>query len=593
MIFPKLKIRIYCKILFLICTQIIILINIGESNSQSKYGFSEKWTWEDMMNEAVLVDPVLIKSVDILKQGITLKDARILLKNLSDLNSLNELTQIYIQPYSETEKNEVKWDSVFRSSFEVNTITEDNLKGLLSSMITLSEIRNSNSENGKFKFHDKGYLSQPGKELKKKIEIDFNYSGAEKVLEFFKDENANAEIVLESEVYKNVTKENDLKVNSNNLSRSELENDLLKSKDNSPLYSIYKWVNPESSGDFGGVNIYKDNFSEILSTIKENEDNIRFDIAKNILKYLPEDNDFKVELIFLFGSKATADDFSKNKIYVNVEDYCDDYNYLVRHLIHEIYKLNEKEIRFDVSEFMLNKKDEEFINLLSKIQINGIANYVGPVGSETRPYDLLEKDFQLFNKTYESIRKGKSKISTDSLKLAGFEGNAPFYTMATQMAYIIETTLGQNSLKESVIIGPVSFFNHYIKSYKDYPDKIRRVFRFSGSLENKIQKFKNKFPDKTVKTAFQIKNSGISDSAILNIRIKDFIKSNFSKNNSELLNILSGKILLDMNYFESADYYFSEGLKLNKDKRNAAHNIGKAFEEKGAMKEAEKYFKIQ
>ncbi|MCY7362357.1 MAG: hypothetical protein LH629_09885, partial [Ignavibacteria bacterium] len=101
MIFPKLKIRIYCKILFLICTQIIILINIGESNSQSKYGFSEKWTWEDMMNEAVLVDPVLIKSVDILKQGITLKDGRILLKNLSDLNSLNELTQIYIQPYSE------------------------------------------------------------------------------------------------------------------------------------------------------------------------------------------------------------------------------------------------------------------------------------------------------------------------------------------------------------------------------------------------------------------------------------------------------------------------------------------------------------
>ena len=552
----------------------IISPNLFFSQDIREFDYNSDWTWDELTEYVVLIDPSLLKSVDEMKKLMTIHDMRLILRELSGLNSLNELIDLSIvarsDPEIDTEKK-LYWEKIFSRSFKYIP-GEMNISNLLESVTVLAKIRKDNLLNDKFDFKERTYLYQPIKPLSNKINLNFNYSSAESLLDYF-DNRESIDNLFESRAYSDLLNE---KLHSG-FSRDRFENLLKESAYDITLNNIYKWVNPQCYKDLGGVYIYKDRFGNILNTVRNSESNIRSDVDKNISKYLDDGIKINADVLFMFGDFYNEIDLTGNNFILPLENFSDNYEYLVRYIIHNTVKIATREIQIPIFEYVPEYKDRFFVMLIMKIMDNGIANYIGAVGTETRPWNLLEKDFSLFNRTFAGLQSSESKPVVDSLINKGFSGNAPFYTMSTQMAYIIETTLGRSSLIESISLGPVSFFSKYIKAYKEYPDEIRKVFRFSNSLEKKINELSLMFPDEEIKNALRIRNSPDGDAEKLS-GIKKFMNTGAS---TSLKFFLCAQLLLESGMFEDSRNYFMEGINLRKDRSGICGSIGTSFENKG------------
>ncbi|MBV6480286.1 MAG: hypothetical protein HGGPFJEG_03162 [Ignavibacteria bacterium] len=569
---------------------IAVLFSLSESGvifpqEVREFDFNKEWTWDELTEHVVLIDPSLLMSVDELKKSLSITDMRMILKELSELSSLADLRNLGITAKSDTEidfSEKEYWDSVFTRTF-VNYPETTNISNLLKAVTLLSKIRKSNLQNDKFNFEERSYLYQPMKSLSKKINIDFDYSGAEAVLDCFVNKTEPVK-AAECKVYSDLL----VKKLPSEFSPIKFIELLKEASYDITANNIYKWVNPQCYRDFGGVYIYKNKFRELLNSIKSYESNIMSDVDKNISKYLDDSIRINAKVLFIFGNFQNDAGRTNNNIFLPVENFGDNYEYLVKFIMHNTVKIADREIQIRVFEYVPDYKDRLLMNLMGKIMDNGIANYIGAVGTETRPWNLLEKDFSLFNKTYSAIKNDESKIEINSLINTGFSGNAPFYTMSTQMAYIIETTLGRSSLKEAIKTGPVSFFSKYIKAYKEYPDEIRKVFRFSSSLEKKINSFKIMFPEEEIKFALRIRNSVKGNDEKL-LQIKNFVNSGKS---TLLKNFLAGQILLESGMYEESEKYFREGINLKTDKSVVCGLIGKSFENAGADNIAMNFYEL-
>ena len=176
---------------------------------------------------------------------------------------------------------------------------------------------------------------------------------------------------------------------------------------------------------------------------------------------------------------------------------------------------------------------------------------------------------------------------TDSLINLGFQGVGPFYTMGTQMAYIIENTDGRKALIESIKMGPVYFFKNYIKAYKDYPDEIRNVFRFSDKIEEKIEKFSQIFTSDIMSEALVLKNL-TSTPKLLEEGIKKYVKK-FGGKNSSLINLIVAQLYLEAGEYEKSREYFIKGLGKTY-VATSSEEIGKRFMNKKAYPQAIDFF---
>lgn len=550
-----------------------------------EFDFNSDWSWDELTEYVVLIDPSLLKSVDELKKLLTVYDMRLILRELSRLNSLYDLKELSIIAQSDPENDSEKkhyWDTVFSSSLK-NIPGEVNISNLLESVTLLTKIRKLNLLNDKFDFKERTYLYQPIKPLSNKINLKFDYSSAESLLDYF-DNSEGISNVLESRVYSDLLNE---KLRTG-FSHERFKDLLKESAYDITLNNIYKWVYPQCYKDLGGVYIYKNKFINILNTVKNYESNIRSDVDKNISKYLDDSIKINADVLFMFGDFYNEIDLTGNNFILPLENFSDNYEYFVRYIIHNTVKIATREIQIPVFEYAPEYKDRFFVMLIMKIMDNGIANYIGAVGTETRPWNLLEKDFSLFNRTFAGMQHSESKWVIDSLIKKGFSGNAPFYTMSTQMAYIIETTLGRSSLIESISLGPVSFFSKYIKAYKEYPDEIRKVFRFSNSLEKKINDLTLMFPDEEIKNARRMRNSPEGNAEKL-AEIKKFMNSGAV---TSLKYFLCAQILLESGMFEDSRNYFIEGINLKGDKSGICGSIGKSFENEGAENIAMDFYNL-
>lgn len=583
MICPRIKSKLFFSLIIVFC---IILPH--KIFSQTDYGLAQDWQWEDLTDKAVLINPRLIKTVDNLRNEITISDARFLVKQISLLGSAAGLKNLYLYGEGEMTGKTGKVDSLIRSAFEnpdPENLTE--LEELFNVMNKLIALKKKILSENKFEFKDREYLPQPVKEIKRNIEIEFDYSDAESILNYYE---GNAEYRAEFFAQEDLV----FKISDKYKSRmyeKGLRNILTESSYDMPVNLIYNWIYPENIYDFGGVFIYRDKFRNTINSVKKNENNIRFDIEKKILKYLPTGLQLRYRIVFTFGDSKFIRTNGRDEVCVSLEYFGDNYSYLVRFITHEIYLKSLNEIQICDEAYTAGSKYTEFVSLISRIHENGITNYVAPLGSETRPWDLLEKDFQLFNFTCKNISGKSSRTVTDSLIKEGFSGNAPFYTMGTQMAYIIETTSGRSSLIKSISLGPVSFFSNFIKAYREYPDKIRKVFTFSKGVESEISRLNKIFPEEILNEALKLEIYR-KDKTALNNRISAFINKYKSFPDQGLLYYLSGRILLNAGYYENAEENYLKGLEHSGGKSRYAGEIGKLFELRNADREALKFFNI-
>ena len=561
----------------------------GKTYSQPNYGFdfSRSWEWEDLINETVINTPAFAPMVQELKENLTIEDARIIFYELSQLNSLDEIHNL--NDVVRLDRDMVSGIWTEKIDAQLGGFSPDpTFTGMLETAARLTRARLP-MEQGTPQFKNKTYLEQPINERKGGVILTLEYYGADEIIDYYgKDEITREDVlsIYNSPPYRTVFE--------NSMSRGITEEDftdfLELSHNSSTLFNIYKWINPKSFLGFGGVSLYRDRFQTVLSSLKKNETNVNEYVTEKVARYLPDNPGVSSEMYFLFGGGIEGWATDNRKIGINLEYFGDDYEHLLSFMIHEFYYQAEKEVQLPVYEFILNGKDLKFIKLLVEIMAVGTANYIGPIGSENRPSALLEKDFTIFNRAVKFLYSGNNEEVADSLIQYGFHGIGPFYTMGTQMAYIIESTLGRKHLIESIRMGPVYFFNNYIEAYENSPQEIRSVFRFPDYIEERLENLLSDFPRDIMSDALKLKDYTGNATELENGIVK-FSQQYGSGPNKDLTDLLIGQLYLEAGEFDKAEEFFMKGMASSKGNTgNTAGVIGRRFFNRGAYSQALHFF---
>jgi tetratricopeptide (TPR) repeat protein len=558
------------------------------ANAQDRYGmdFSIPWEWEDLTNTTIVNAREMAPVLEDLRLGMTIVDARILFKELSLLNNLDELKSLSAAALEDNNPNRSLWVEKLESEFSSYSSSDD-VAGILDAAVKLMRLRNEMHKTLP-RFEGRNYLPQPISSEYNSLTLNISYKSSDEVLTFYEINDAtadNASEIINSHPYRVLFETR----RTEDINSTQLKDDLWLTKSGNPVYAIYKWLNPMSFSGFGGVSLHTGNYESVLNTLKENEDNINRYAKERVGMYLPDNFPLYAEVFYMVGCGEQAWFNQNGAIGISLEYFGDEYSYIVSYLIHELYSLAEDNIQIPVYEFILNGQDLKFMKLIRDITRVGTANYVGPIGSQNRPSDLLEKDFKLFNSTYSSLYGRNNLVETDSLIKRGFQGVGPFYTMGTQMAYIIENTHGRKALIESIKMGPVYFFKNYIEAYKDAPDEIRKVFRFNDKIEDKIEMFVKIFDENIMEEALKMKSLTITPSTLA-VEIDKYIKK-FEQKNKPLVNLIAAQLYLEANEYSKAEEYFIKGLEKSS-VSTSSEEIGKRFMDRKAYSQAINFFNL-
>ena len=577
--------RIFLYPVVIIC---MLILSGRTLQSQDKYGmdFSSPWEWEDLTNTTIVNAREMAPVLEDLRSGMTIVDARVLFRELSHLNSLDDLKSLSSAALEDNSPSRSEWVEKIDSEFSSYSSTDD-VAGILEAAVKIMRLRNQMYKTLP-RFEGRDYLPQPINSEHGNLTLNISYQSPEEVLSFYGSSDAtqdNAGEIISSHPYRVLFETR----RTEDINSTQLKDDLWLTKSSNPVYAIYKWINPMSFSGFGGVSLYTGNYESVIKTLKANEDNINRYVKERVGMYLPDNFPQYAEVYYMVGSGQPAWFNQNGALGISLEYFGDEYNYIVSYLIHEFYSLAEDNIQIPVYEFILNGQDLKFMKLIRDITRVGTANYVGPIGSQNRPSDLLEKDFKLFNSTYSSLYNRNNLVMTDSLIKRGFQGVGPFYTMGTQMAYIIENTNGRKALIESIKMGPVYFFKNYIEAYKDSPKEIRKVFRFSDDIEDKIEKFVKVFDENIMSEALAMKNLTTTPS-ILNEEIGKYIKK-FENKNKSLVNLIAAQLYLEAGEYVKADEFFMKGLEKS-NVSTSSEEIGKRFMDRKAYSQALRFFDL-
>jgi hypothetical protein len=162
---------------------------------------------------------------------------------------------------------------------------------------------------------------------------------------------------------------------------------------------------------------------------------------------------------------------------------------------------------------------------------------------------MLEKDFAYFNKSVTAIEKKYKKTVIDSLVHTGFTGLTPYYTMGMQVANYIDRFSGKESLRNSILLGPIYFFNAYIGAYEQDTKQIHKIFKFNSYFEKKIVEW-------SASSNYEIEQDllGIqkyhSDTAKFFSEIRKL--NDKYRSNLFIFNLMTGEMLSKFNYYPFA-----------------------------------------
>jgi tetratricopeptide (TPR) repeat protein len=576
--------------LFLVCALSCTLFAFAfpknlKSQPSYSFDFTREWTWEDMVSAVIDIDVTALNTIDNLKKQITIEDARIIFYNLSRLSSLSNIHSLHEVITYEREDMRARWEPRIKKALE-GFEPDDDLPGIIQTVVKLTQLR-SPPEPGAPSFKNKTYLPQPVMSTDIGINISFNYAAAQSVLDYYSNNNSSGGTmdILSTEPYRVMLEYQKL----DDVTADELMKMLEYSHKDEPLHNVYKWINPASFRGFGGVSLFYGDFRKVLEAIQNNEENIKLSIMEHLSGYMPANTVLNSELMPLFGSGIAG--FSYNgKLGVNLEYPSDDYKYLLNLFTHQIFQQAQDELQLPVFELIVKKEDSRFLDIMDKIMRTGCANYIGPLGYETRPSNLLEKDFQVFNKAFKYLYNSKNRSYTDSLIRSGFTHPSPFYTMGTQMAYIIETVAGKKALLESIMLGPVYFFDKYIEAYNQ-SSTIRGAFKFSGNVEKKVSQLKGLVQQEILEYSVVLKRNR-RDAQLMDNEIKSLFQEFKMKEDQALLNFIAGKLYLSAGDFNAAKEYFLKGLAQSPYKSRNAAIIGDYFMSFNAFPEAYDFYNI-
>jgi tetratricopeptide (TPR) repeat protein len=163
--------------------------------------------------------------------------------------------------------------------------------------------------------------------------------------------------------------------------------------------------------------------------------------------------------------------------------------------------------------------------------------------------------------------------------------------MGTQMANSIDKVLGREALKNSLMLGPVYFFNRYIDAYEQDSKQIRGIFQFRSEVEDKIIALMPLFPEDIFAKIIKLKKYR-NDSTKLLSKLNQLSGKYKRDNRFFIFNLLSGQLLYESGYYRNALKYYKKSLDHLPDKIKTTKELGNLFFEKYAYSEALEMFNL-
>jgi len=571
---------------------LIIFISVGSNitPAQNKYGFDfeKDWYWTDLLSYKSSSSEIMNSSIKYLMNEYTIEEARLLFRELTKLDSLNEILLLLEIARYDLERNKTKWETKISKGLkgfdERNTFA-----GIITSATTLSVIRRPFLFSGK-SFKNRDYNISILEFVNLNVKLNFDYTGANEILDFL--ENDTTEENLKSIIDKSDLLQIILSTKCKpSITQREFIRCVKNSKKSEPLFILYKLINPTSFFDMGGISLYKKNFRELLTSLRLNEGKIKYETLRRLALYFPKELSFTSNVLFLLGNNGDCWGTDEKSIGIDLEYFGDDYESLIRSITRELYFHALKENQLNVYPYLVDERDTLMLEVMTNVFKGGTANHIAPTLQENRPAYLLEKDFLFFNKTINTIRKKKNIELIDSLILVGSQVRGPFNTMGTQMANSIEKVLGKEALKKSLKLGPVYFFSRYIDAYELDSKNIRSIFQFTSKIEDEILSIAPLFPEGIFSKVIKLKKYK-NDSAKLLSQINKLSGKYKKDKNYFVFNLLTGQLLLESGYYKDAYLFYKKSLGSLLNKNKTTKELGFLFYDKKAYNESLDMFNL-
>lgn len=576
--------HICTRVFFFIFLVIFFSIGFVKLQAQNKYGFDfeKDWYWADLLSYKSASSEVIQSSIKYLMNEYTIEEARLLFRELTKLDSLNEILRLPEIAKYDLGRNRSKWETKINKGLkgfdERNTFS-----GIITSATTLSVIRRPFLFSGK-SFKNRDYNISIIEFVNLDVKLNFDYTGANEILDLLDSdasENNLISIIDKSDLLQSIL--------STRCKPSITQKDFIQciknSKRNEPLFVLYKLINPTSFFDLGGISLYKKNFRELISSLRLNEGKIRYETLRRLALYFPKELSLASNIFFLLGDNGDCWGTDESDIGIDLEYYGDNYESLVRAITRELYLHALKENQLNVYRYLVDKRDTLMLEVLTSVFNGGTANHIAPILQENRPAYLLEKDFLFFNKTINAIRKKKDIELIDSLIYEGSKEKGPFNTMGTQMANSIEKVLGKEAFKNTLKLGPVCFFNCYIEAYDLDSKHIRSIFRFPSKIEDEILNLVPLCPESIFSKVLKLKKYE-KDSAKLISQIKKLSNKYKKDKNFFVFNLLAGQLLFESGYYKDAFMFYEKSLDDLPNKSKTIRELGFLFYDKKAYDES-------
>ncbi len=575
------------KISFLKILPIVFLVFSFEVlHSQPYYGFNfdKEWEWVELIYGNYNVSETSKNLVEELENIIDINDARILFKNLSLLDSLNQIKELVKIAEIDSNIKPTDFKKKLESAFMYFDAI-DNLDGLIYTAYILAPLQKDSPFNSK-SYKEKKSLINIFDTLKIDFRLTYNYK--------------NAELILDLLDKKNVDYFQLLKDNSPDFAeRLKLDGDKINlcfesATQTAPLYNIYKVINPASFSNLGGIYLYKDKISRTINKYKRDEDLLTFEVKNRVFQLLPYEVSLNSKLNFSLGLEVYDDYFTDQNVketYINIESFGENYLKFVKNITRQLFIKGRNQIYTNILPYAIKGIDSVLVCILSEVHSGGVLNYIAPIAEESRPLTLLEKDFQYFKKVIKDIKYSNKEV-IDSLIREGLSGFAMFYTMGTEMTFTMDRLIGRQEIKNSLIFGPIHFFDSYINVYHDN-EKIRSVFRFPVDFEEKVKSLKTVYDDNITKDVLKLslkqKENEENPEKWREILIDEASKIAYKYRNHFKLNLVYiylADLLFKEGIYDEASKYFSKVIEKSDEKERIFIRIYSMFEKKSLFEES-------
>lgn len=559
---------------------VLIFVQKSEAQTDYKFNFDKDWDWVEFIYGGYDVSEEAQGLIKNMSENIDLIDARILFKNLSQLNYLFEAKNISEVALLDSaifpNNNKIIIDTALKDFYEQNT-----LNGIIFSAAKLFTLRSNPPFSGK-SFVKKEQLSALTDTIDVKFDLKYNYTNAEVILSLL-EYNTNDYYSLLEQKTKGYT--------DKLLMDKDKINECFKyASNNAPLFNIYKLLFPSSFGNLGGIFVYREHFRTAIRQIKQKEEHIKFEVKHRLFQYLPTTLDLNSEIYFSFAFETRSEYFHTGSLNYNLETSGNDHRIIFSNIARSLIEKAKNRTYVDILPFIFDKNDTLYAKIISAVYEGGLLNYVAPKSVENRPLSLLEKDFMHFRRTCNEIKNNSDKKLIDTLIYNGIQGLGLYYTMGTQIAFTVEKAFGKSGIKNSMIYGPFYFLKNYITAYYDEQYNVRHIFRFTPEFESKIDTMGTKISRDIISDVSNLslqnsgpeKISGLLWNEYLITKSKELQEKHSKKVNGYTVYLLTGEVLFkNALYSEAASSYVKAYFDVP-DKQRFFNIIGNKLFEAGA-----------